>query len=80
VSSPDPQDSSAPPSRAQFGLRALLIIMVPIAVLGTVLGGLLGTGTISKATAIILGTAAPVGLMILFSLAGLVRQHRGRKQ
>ncbi len=71
-----PQDE---PRRPQFGLRALLLLMLIASVLAAILGGLLQGGA-RRQIFILLGIAAPVGLMILLGLFDALRQLWNRRR
>jgi len=78
-------DSGRTPVRrggARFGLKEMFLLFLPLAILFLVLGGLLNTGTLSRPRALILGIAAPVGLVVVLSvgqhLGALYRRYRRR--
>ena len=53
--------------RAQFGIRMMMVVMLLIAVAAAVYGGLVRGGT-DRLTFLVIGAAAPVGVMILLEL------------
>jgi hypothetical protein len=58
-----PDHDSPPPRRAQFGLRALLLLTLMFSILAATLGGLLQGGT-RRQVFVLFGVASPVLLMI----------------
>ena len=61
-----------PPRRFQFGLRAMLLAMVPISVLAAAWAGMMGFGPDRSQTPrgvfVLMAAAAPVGLLILIGV------------
>jgi len=72
MSHPDqsPKEPPKEPRRArfQFGLGTLMLATVLASFLAATLAGLVRPSAGSRATAIILGIAAPMGVMIVYSL------------
>lgn len=68
---PSSSEPSAPESgprhRAQFGMRTMMGLMLLFSVLAAVFGGMIQGGR-QQQTFVVIGVAAPMGLMILISI------------
>ncbi|HUT91222.1 MAG TPA: hypothetical protein VMY37_17105 [Thermoguttaceae bacterium] len=73
----DPEPQPPPPRRRfQFGLGTMLLAAVPISILSAAWAGMMGFGAENSrfppAFFVLLAAAAPVGVMILFSVCRAV--------
>lgn len=67
------------PIRIQFGMRLLLILMAMVSVAAAVLGGMLRGGP-DRYIYVVLGIAAPMGVMILVSVGSQVMRYLERRR